>query len=77
MAKIPPVNGREVLHALLKADFYIHHQTGSHARLFHSHRHDLRVTIPIHNKELPERTLRSILKQANIEETEFLKLLKK
>jgi predicted RNA binding protein YcfA (HicA-like mRNA interferase family) len=77
MVKIPPVNGHEVLRVLLKAGFYIHHQTGSHARLFHRQRNDLRVTIPIHNKELPERTLRTILKQANIEDAEFLKLLRK
>jgi predicted RNA binding protein YcfA (HicA-like mRNA interferase family) len=76
MPKIPPINGREVLRVLLKSGFYIHHQSGSHARLFHSQRPELRVTIPVHNKTLPQKTLKSILKQADIKDTEFLRLLK-
>jgi len=36
-----------------------------------------RVTIPIHNKDLPERTLRYILKQADISEEEFWNLFRK
>ncbi len=35
---------------------------------------DLRVTVPIHNKTLPTKTLKSILKQADLTEDEFLKL---
>jgi len=76
MPKIPSLSGREILRILLKADFYIHHQSGSHARLFHKQRSELHVTIPIHDKDLPEKTLRSILKQADIKEATFLKLLK-
>jgi predicted RNA binding protein YcfA (HicA-like mRNA interferase family) len=76
MVKLPALKGQQVLKILLKAGFYTHHQTGSHARLFHENNTHLRVTIPIHNKTLPDKTLRSILKQANIEESEFLKLLK-
>lgn len=76
MTKIPSLNGREVLRVLVKAGFYVHHQSGSHARLFHKQRPELRVTIPIHTKDLPEKTLRSILKQADIKEDEFLILLK-
>jgi predicted RNA binding protein YcfA (HicA-like mRNA interferase family) len=76
MPKLPPQNGHQVLRILLKAGFYIHHQSGSHARLFHNVRTELRVTIPIHNKELPDNTLRAILKQADISEEYFLRLLK-
>jgi predicted RNA binding protein YcfA (HicA-like mRNA interferase family) len=74
MPKIPPLNGHEVLRILLKAGFYVHHQSGSHARLFHNVRSDLRVTIPIHNKELPDKTLQHILKQADVSKEEFLRL---
>ena len=74
MPKLPPVCGREVLKILKKPGFYAHHQTGSHARLFHARRLDLRVTVPIHNKTLPTKTLKSILKQADLTEYEFLKL---
>ena len=76
MPKLPRTNGREVLRILLKAGFYIHHQSGSHARLFHNKRPELRVTIPIHKKDMPEKTLKSILKQADITEAEFRRLLK-
>lgn len=76
MPKLPVLNGFEVLHILLKVGFYIHHQSGSHARLFHKERPELHVTIPIHKKDLPEKTLRSILKQAGFKDLEFLKLLK-
>ncbi|OGO29904.1 MAG: hypothetical protein A2Z29_05755 [Chloroflexi bacterium RBG_16_56_11] len=72
MPKIPSLNGREVLNVLTKAGFYIHHQSGSHARLFHAERSELRVTIPVHNKALPQKTLKSILKQADISEAELL-----
>ncbi|HAW58632.1 MAG TPA: hypothetical protein DCX03_06415 [Bacteroidales bacterium] len=77
MPKLPTYKGQEVLQLLLKNGFYIHHQRGSHARLFHKQRSELRVTIPIHNKDLPERTLRYILKQADISEDEFRDLLGK
>jgi predicted RNA binding protein YcfA (HicA-like mRNA interferase family) len=76
MPKIPPLSGRKMLAVLLKADFYVHHQSGSHARLFHRKRAELRITIPVHNKDLPEKTMMSILKQADISEEDFLKLLK-
>ena len=76
MTKLPALNGRETLHLLLKAGFYVHHQSGSHARLFHHIRTELRVTIPIHNKDLPDGTLRSILKQAGLSEEQFINLLK-
>jgi predicted RNA binding protein YcfA (HicA-like mRNA interferase family) len=75
MSTLPVLKGREVLQALLKGDFYIHHQRGSHARLFHRTRPELKVTVPVHNKDLPERTLRAILKQADLSDDEFLNLL--
>ena len=76
MPKIPSLNGFEMLRALLKADFYVHHQTGSHARLFHQYDTKLRVTIPIHRTDLPEWTVKSILRQANLTEPELIELLK-
>ena len=76
MPSFPSIRGREALRALLKGGFYIHHQKGSHARLFHKDKPELRVTLPVHTKDLPERTLRRILKQADLTEEEFLALLK-
>jgi len=69
------MKARDCLNALQKAGFYVDHQTGSHARLFHSTRPELRVTIPIHNKDLPRGTLKSILRQADLSVEDFLDLL--
>ena len=76
MARLPIVKGKDALRALLKAGFYVHHQTGSHARLFHRDRSDLHVTILIHNKDLPERTLKYILRQAQLDDEAFIRLLR-
>ena len=76
MPGLPTLKGREALQALLRGGFYIHHQRGSHARLFHRERSELKVTVPVHSKDLPEKTLRRILKQADLKEEEFLKLLR-
>jgi predicted RNA binding protein YcfA (HicA-like mRNA interferase family) len=76
MPPLPSINGHQVLQALLRGGFYIHHQKGSHARLFHKDKHELRVTVPVHNKDLPEKTLRGSLKQADVTDEEFLKLLR-
>jgi len=75
MPPLPVLKAREVLRALLSAGFYIHHQTGSHARLLNHSKPELRITIPIHNKELPPKTLKSIIRQAGYTLDEFLKLL--
>jgi len=76
MAKLPAVKAEEILKVLPKAGFYIHHQTGSHARLFHRTRPELKITVPIHSKDIPKGTLNRILKQADILIEEFIRLLR-
>ena len=76
MPKLPVLKPKQVVAALVRAGFYVHHQRGSHARLLHRTRPELRVTVPIHNKDLPPSFLRHrILKQAALSEEEFLRLL--
>lgn len=75
MTSLPVLKPKQVLQALLRAGFYIHHQTGSHARLFHKTKPHLRVTIPIHSGDIPRSTLSRILKQAELSKKEFLKYL--
>ncbi|MCI0697385.1 type II toxin-antitoxin system HicA family toxin [candidate division KSB1 bacterium] len=75
MAKLPIVKPKEAIRALQKAGFHIHHQTGSHARLIHSTNPALRVTVPIHNKDLPKGTLANIIRQAGLNLDEFLSYL--
>ncbi len=76
MTKLPALKPKKVLKALLRAGFYVHHQTGSHVQLRHSQKSHLRVTIPYHSRfDLPPSVINSILKQAEISKEEFLKLL--
>ncbi|MBM3176284.1 MAG: addiction module toxin, HicA family, partial [Chloroflexi bacterium] len=44
-----------------KGGFFVHHQRGSHARLRHRVKKNLRVTIPVHTKDVPEITLPGFL----------------
>jgi predicted RNA binding protein YcfA (HicA-like mRNA interferase family) len=74
--KLPVLKPRQVIAALERGGFYIHHQRGSHARLLHRTRPELHVTVPRHNKDLPPSLLKHrILKQAGLSDKEFLKLL--
>lgn len=73
--KLPVLKAKEVVRALLRGGFYVHHQTGSHARLFHNAKRDLRVTVPIHSKDIPPSLLKRILRQAALSEEEFQELI--
>lgn len=75
MDSLPVVKPRQVINALLRGGFYLHHQTGSHARLIHKTRSDLKVTVPIHPKDIPKGTLKRIIRQADLTVDEFLHLL--
>jgi predicted RNA binding protein YcfA (HicA-like mRNA interferase family) len=75
MPSLPIIKGRDVMRALQRGGFYVHHQTGSHARLLHRTRTELRVTVPIHSGDMPKGTLRRIIKQAGLTVEEFLELL--
>jgi predicted RNA binding protein YcfA (HicA-like mRNA interferase family) len=68
---LPVVKARACLHALERGGFYIHHSTGSHART----KRGLRVTIPPHNRDLPQPVLKSILRQSDLTVEEFIALL--
>jgi predicted RNA binding protein YcfA (HicA-like mRNA interferase family) len=64
-----------VLRALERAGFFVHHTRGSHHILKHSNRSELRITLPMHNRDLKRRTLESIIDQSGLTQEEFLKLL--
>jgi predicted RNA binding protein YcfA (HicA-like mRNA interferase family) len=71
--RLPVLKPREVLRALLRAGFEIHHQAGSHAQLRHAQKPHLRVTVPRHDRfDLPLPVLKSILRQAELTVEEFL-----
>lgn len=73
--RLPVVSAREVLRALMPAGFYIHHRRGSRARLLPAGRPELRVTVPVHARDVPLPVLRRILRQACLTVEEFLDLL--
>ncbi len=73
MTNIPSVRPKKLLKFLKKRGFFIHHQKGSHIVLKSIHKPNLRVTLPMHNKDLKRKTLLSILKQANISVKELIK----
>lgn len=74
--ELPVLKPRQVLRALERAGFVVHHQTGSHAQLRHPVKTHLRVTVPRHDRfDLPKAVLRSILRQAELSVEEFLEWL--
>jgi len=57
----------------VKAGFVEHRQKGSHKIFKKDH---LRVTVPIHGRDLKKGTLMSIIEQSELTVEEFLELLK-
>jgi predicted RNA binding protein YcfA (HicA-like mRNA interferase family) len=66
MPKLPRLTPKNLLRVLLRAGFYVHHQTGSHANLRHATKEHLRIVVPRHGGELAPKTLKSILFQAEM-----------
>ncbi|MXZ34084.1 MAG: addiction module toxin, HicA family [Acidobacteria bacterium] len=71
---LPALTPKQVIRALKKAGFFVHHQRGSHAILKHPQRPQ-RVTVTVHNRDLKRRTLSSIIKQSGLTRDEFVKRL--
>ena len=76
MPKLPRIPSSLVIRALKRARFYEFHQSGSHIQLRHLDNSDLMITIPFHRKDLTPKTLKSIIKQANLTIKEFINLIK-
>ena len=72
MPRLPMLRPTQVIRALERAGFVQMRQRGSHLRL---RRGNLSVTVPVHAGDLPRTVLRSILRQAQLDEDEFLALL--
>ncbi len=66
MSKIPAVKPKKLLKILENKGFFIHHQRGSHIVLKSQYNPSVRVTLPMHNKDLKRKTLVSILKQSGL-----------
>jgi predicted RNA binding protein YcfA (HicA-like mRNA interferase family) len=75
MPKLPRITSRKLLQVLLRAGFYIHHQSGSHANLRHYTKTYLHVVVPRHSGDLAPKTIKSIISQAEMTVAEFVALL--
>ena len=73
--RLPACTGLDVLRALERSGFYVNHVKGSHHSLRHPDKPELRVVVPVHRKDLPVGTVRSIIRQAQLSEAEFIDLL--
>jgi predicted RNA binding protein YcfA (HicA-like mRNA interferase family) len=75
MPKPPVLSGKEIIKALTKMGFVEIRQKGSHVILKkHTIAGDVGCVVPLH-KEVALGTLRGILKQANVSQEEFKKVL--
>ena len=75
MPKLPVITPRKLLKVLLRVDFYIHHQSGSHVNLKHHTKNHLHIVVPIHSRDLAPKTLKSVLQQAEITVEDFVDLM--
>ena len=73
--RLPALKPKDVLRALEHAGFVVHHVTGSHYILKHPQKSGVRVTLPLHNRDLKRGTLRSVIDQAGYTTDEFAELL--
>lgn len=66
MPKIPRFTSKELIKLLQSNKFYIDYVTGSHY-VFYNDETKRRAVVPYHSKNLPVRTIKSILNSAGIE----------
>jgi predicted RNA binding protein YcfA (HicA-like mRNA interferase family) len=75
--KLAGLKPRQVVRALEKAGYIVHETTGSHVHLKHPLKPG-RVTVPYHERfELPKHIVKSIIRQAELTNEQFLRLLEK
>jgi predicted RNA binding protein YcfA (HicA-like mRNA interferase family) len=75
MSRLPQVSPRKLLAALQRQGFVIERVKGSHHFLRHKDHPGRRTVVALHAGDIPQGTLRDILKQAGLSREEFLKLL--
>jgi len=73
--KLPIISGKDLVKVLLKLNYGVDHQTGSHIILRLSIYPFTRVTVPNHDV-LAKGTLRAIMRQVDLSINDLLKLLK-
>jgi len=74
MSPLPSLTPREVVAAFKRAGFVERRQRGSHLIMSNPQSGQI-ISIPLHTRDMPQGTLRSIIKQAGYTEAEFKALL--
>jgi predicted RNA binding protein YcfA (HicA-like mRNA interferase family) len=75
MSELPVVRPRQLIRALERAGFFVHHIRGSHHYLRHPDKPGILVTVPYHSRDLKRGTLRAILRQAGLTPDQLRDLL--
>ena len=70
--RLPTLKPRQVIQALQRAGFVIHHQRGSHVYLRHPQKPGVQICVPRHGADLKRGLLHGILKDAGVTLDEFL-----
>ena len=71
------IKAAKLIPILIRLGFRVVRQAGSHVHLEHIVNKAKKVTVPMHNKDLAVKTLKSILGQAGISTKDFLKILRR
>lgn len=75
MSRPPVARSAQVIRALERTGFFVHHHTGGHAIMRHETDLARRVTVPNHSRDLKLGTMRAILKQSGLSVEELNNLL--
>ncbi len=73
MGRLSGFNYRQIIKILKAFGFVFDRQTSGSHEIWYNETTDRYTTIPNHSGDMPEGTLRAILKQAAIEPEDFLK----
>lgn len=73
--KLPTVTPKQLIRALERAGFFIHHQKGSHITLKHPDFPGKRVVVPYHAGDIKKGLLRGVLKDADLTVEQLIELL--
>lgn len=74
MGQLSGFKYREIVKTLKKFGFEFHRQAAGSHEIWYNPKSGRYTTIPNHTGDMPEGTLKAILRQANISATEFIKL---
>ena len=73
MGRLSGFKYRQIVKRLKAFGFVFNRQAAGSHEIWYSEQNDRYTTIPNHPGDMPENTLRAILKQASIEPEDFLK----